>query len=169
MKKPGTFKWTPEADKAFEELKKYLASAPVMVAPRTAEHLKLYLSATPQTASAVLVAEREEPVLPNKHPATPSPQPLDEGAASPGPAPDPSPQVEPATSLTVETPPRVGLDKAPDEPPEEANAATRQTTHVKHPAYFVSTVLRDPRERYPMQQKLLLALLIASRKLRHYF
>ena len=35
--------------------------------------------------------------------------------------------------------------------------------------YFVSTVLRDARERYPMQQKLLLSLLIASRKLRHYF
>ena len=32
MKKTGTFKWTPEADKAFEELKTYLASAPVMVA-----------------------------------------------------------------------------------------------------------------------------------------
>ena len=44
-----------------------------------------------------------------------------------------------------------------------------QTTLVEHPVYFVSTVLRDARERYPMQQKLLLALLIASRKLRHYF
>ena len=35
--------------------------------------------------------------------------------------------------------------------------------------YFVSTMLRDARERYPMQQKLLLTLLIASRKLQHYF
>jgi hypothetical protein len=35
--------------------------------------------------------------------------------------------------------------------------------------YFVSTVLRDTRERYTMQQKLLYTLLIASRKLRHYF
>jgi hypothetical protein len=35
--------------------------------------------------------------------------------------------------------------------------------------YFINTVLRDAREHYPMQQKLLLTLLIASRKLRHYF
>ena len=35
MKKSGTFKWTPEADKAFEDLKKYLASSLVMLAPRT--------------------------------------------------------------------------------------------------------------------------------------
>jgi ribonuclease HI len=35
--------------------------------------------------------------------------------------------------------------------------------------YFISTVLRDAREHYPKQPKLLLALLMASRKLRHYF
>ena len=30
-------------------------------------------------------------------------------------------------------------------------------------------MLRDARERYPIMQKLLLAVLIASRKMRHYF
>jgi hypothetical protein len=35
--------------------------------------------------------------------------------------------------------------------------------------YFVSMVLRGAWERYTMQQKLLYTLLIASRKLRHYF
>ena len=35
--------------------------------------------------------------------------------------------------------------------------------------YFVSTVLQDARARYPMPHKLLLALLVASCKLRHYF
>ena len=40
---------------------------------------------------------------------------------------------------------------------------------VEHPVYFISTVLRDARASYPMPQKLLLALLVASRKLRHYF
>ena len=38
-----------------------------------------------------------------------------------------------------------------------------------HPVYFDSSVLRDARERYPMMQKLLLAILIASRKMRPYF
>jgi hypothetical protein len=40
---------------------------------------------------------------------------------------------------------------------------------VQKPVYFISTVLRDTRERYAMQQKLLYTLLIASRKLCHYF
>ena len=47
MKHTGTFEWTPEADTAFEELKRYLASPPIMVAPRTHEPLVLYLAATP--------------------------------------------------------------------------------------------------------------------------
>ena len=73
MKRSGTFKWTPEAAKAFEDLKRYLASPPIMVAPRPREPLKLYLAATPQTASAVLVDEREEPVLAKQKSASPSP------------------------------------------------------------------------------------------------
>ena len=66
MKRSGTFKWTPKVDMAFEDLKKYLASVPIMVAPRHREPLKLYLSATLQTVSAVLVTEREEPTLPRR-------------------------------------------------------------------------------------------------------
>ena len=34
MKKKGPFEWTPEADRAFQDLKRYLNSPPVMVAPR---------------------------------------------------------------------------------------------------------------------------------------
>ena len=60
MKKKGPFEWTEEADKAFQDLKRYLTSPPVMVAPRPQEPLVLYLAATPYSASAALVAVREE-------------------------------------------------------------------------------------------------------------
>jgi hypothetical protein len=59
MKRTGKFEWTPEADKAFAELKRYLTSPPIMVAPIFREPLLLYIAATPRAASAVLVAERD--------------------------------------------------------------------------------------------------------------
>ena len=49
MKKKGPFEWTPEADLAFQDLKRYLTSPPVMVAPRPLEPLVLYLAATPHS------------------------------------------------------------------------------------------------------------------------
>ena len=52
MKKKGPFEWTEEADNAFEDLKRYLTSPPVMVAPCPQEPLVLYLAATPYSASA---------------------------------------------------------------------------------------------------------------------
>jgi hypothetical protein len=70
LKRSGSFKWTPEADAAFEGLKRYLTSMPIMVAPRSREPLLLYLAATPQTASAAFMAERKEPVQAKK-PAAP--------------------------------------------------------------------------------------------------
>src|SRR3954465_2017064 len=60
MKKKGALEWTEEADKAFQHLKRYLTNPPVMEAPRPREPLVLYLAATPYSASAVLVAVREE-------------------------------------------------------------------------------------------------------------
>ena len=106
-----------------------------MVAPRPGEHLKLYFAATSQTASAVLVAEREELVLSKKDTATPSPEPPDKEAPSSGPEPQNEP-AQPAGTLT-EGSPQENLDKAPEEP----SAATPSTTLVEHPVYFVSTVL----------------------------
>jgi hypothetical protein len=63
MKRTGKFEWTPEADKAFAELKRYLTSPPIMVAPTFHEPFLLYIAATPRTASAVLVAERDAKVI----------------------------------------------------------------------------------------------------------
>ena len=60
MKKKGPFEWTEEADKVFQDLKRYLTSPLVMVAPHPQEPLVLYLAATPYSASAALVAVREE-------------------------------------------------------------------------------------------------------------
>ena len=50
----------PEADVAFEDLKRYRMSPHVMVAARPREPLVLYLAATPHSASAALMAVREE-------------------------------------------------------------------------------------------------------------
>ena len=47
LKKTNHFDWTPEAEQAFQDLKKYLTSPPVLVAPSEGEPLLLYVSATP--------------------------------------------------------------------------------------------------------------------------
>ena len=60
MKRKEPFEWTLEADAAFQDLKRYLTSPPVMVAPRPLEPLVLYLAVTPHSASASLVELRKE-------------------------------------------------------------------------------------------------------------
>jgi hypothetical protein len=160
MKRAGKFEWTPEADQAFAELKRYLTSPPIMVAPTTHEPLLLYIMATPRTASAVLVAERDAKVIAKEEVGPPGPgAPHEEEAAAP-----PVPQEEPPAASPPTEPLSQGNAQKPSE--EEAPGGV---TKVQKPVYFVSTVLRDARERYTMQQKLLYTLLIASRKLRHYF
>jgi hypothetical protein len=106
LKKADKFVWDDEAQKAFEALKESLTTPPVMTPPFLKETLLLYISATTNMVSTVLVAEREE-----------------EGQAYP----------------------------------------------IQRPVYYVSEVLADAKTRYTQPQKLLYALLITSRKLRHYF
>src|SRR3989337_150559 len=59
LKKAGPMKWTPEAEAALQDLRKYLSSPPVLVAPKPQEPLLLYLVVTNQVVSAALVAKRE--------------------------------------------------------------------------------------------------------------
>jgi hypothetical protein len=159
MKRTGKFEWTPETDKAFAELKRYLTSPPIMVAPTFREPLLLYIAATPRTASAVLVAERDAKVIAQEEVGPPDPGAPHEEKVNP-----PVPQEEPPAA----SPPTEPLSQSnAQKPPEEE--APEGVTKVQKPVYFVSTVLHDARERYTMQQKLLYTLLIASRKLRHYF
>ena len=49
----------PEAEAALQDLKKYLSSTPILVAPKPQESLLLYLAATNQVVSVALVAQRE--------------------------------------------------------------------------------------------------------------
>jgi hypothetical protein len=106
LKKAYKFVWDDEAQKVFEDLKESLTTPPIMTPSVPKETLLLYISATTNVVSAVLVAEREE-----------------EGQAYP----------------------------------------------VQRPMYYVSEVLANANTRYTQPQKLLYALLITSRKLRHYF
>ena len=43
--KVGPMKWTPEAEAALQDLKRYLSSTPILVAPKPQEPLLLYLAA----------------------------------------------------------------------------------------------------------------------------
>jgi dsDNA-binding SOS-regulon protein len=54
------FEWTKEADIAFTQLKKVLSTPPVLVAPKEREPLLLYIAATHQVVSTILVVKRSE-------------------------------------------------------------------------------------------------------------
>jgi hypothetical protein len=160
MKRTGKFEWTREADKAFAELKRYLTSPPIMVAPTFRDPLLLYIAETPRTASAVLVAEWDAKVIAKEGIDPPySGAPHEIEAAIPS-----VPQEEPPAATSPTEPLSQG-----DAPTLQEEKTPEDTTKVQKPMYFVSTVLCDAREHYTMQQKVLYTLLITSRKLRHYF
>jgi hypothetical protein len=86
LRKSGPFVWTDDAEEAFQELKRYLTSPPIMVAPEPGEPLLLYIVATAEAVSMVLVAER--PDLPTSHEPTNSST-NGSGSQDPGPAEEP--------------------------------------------------------------------------------
>jgi hypothetical protein len=60
LKKADKFVWDDEAQKVFKALKESLTTPPVMTPPIPKETLILYISATTNVVSMVLVAERDE-------------------------------------------------------------------------------------------------------------
>jgi ribonuclease HI len=106
LKKHERFSWTVEAQEALNKLKVMLTHALILTPPKGDEPLYLYVTATTQVVSAVIVVERTE-----------------EGHALP----------------------------------------------VQRPMYYISEVLSETKARYPQIQKLLYAVVLARRKLRHYF
>nr|GEY91783.1 reverse transcriptase domain-containing protein [Tanacetum cinerariifolium] len=56
--KKSDFRWTAEAEQAFQQLKQHLSELPLLVAPKPQEELIMYLSATYGAVSAVLMTER---------------------------------------------------------------------------------------------------------------
>jgi hypothetical protein len=59
IKKTDKFEWTEEAKEAFESLKIYLTSSPILMPPKKKD-MMLYISATSTMVSAAIVVEREE-------------------------------------------------------------------------------------------------------------
>jgi hypothetical protein len=60
LKKSGKFKWTEQANGAFEKLKAYLISSPVLTPPQKGEDMLLYIAASNMVVSAAIVVERKE-------------------------------------------------------------------------------------------------------------
>jgi hypothetical protein len=60
LKKLEHFSWTLEAEEALTMLKASLTNSPILVPPTTGDPLLLYVTATTQVVSAVLVVERAE-------------------------------------------------------------------------------------------------------------
>ena len=71
--------------------------------------------------------------------------------------------------------PNAGKEEPPAKPgPSKTESAQVRENEQKkkvmqHPVYFVSSLLQGARSRYSGIQKVLFGLLMASRKLRHYF
>ncbi|GJY88175.1 reverse transcriptase domain-containing protein [Tanacetum coccineum] len=62
--KKSDFQWTTEAEAAFKQMKKLIAELPTPTAPMEKEEMIVYLAATREAVSAVLMTEREAKQMP---------------------------------------------------------------------------------------------------------
>ncbi|GKV32843.1 hypothetical protein SLEP1_g41411 [Rubroshorea leprosula] len=60
LREPKNFQWTDECQSAFDELKQYLASAPLLSKPAEGESLCMYLGVTEEAVSSVLLREENK-------------------------------------------------------------------------------------------------------------
>jgi hypothetical protein len=60
LKKTGKFEWTDKAKEAFESLKVYLTSSPILTPLKKHEDMMLYIASTSMVVSAAIVVERQE-------------------------------------------------------------------------------------------------------------
>nr|XP_020181475.1 proline-rich protein 36-like [Aegilops tauschii subsp. strangulata] len=134
MKKKGSFEWTLEADAAFQDLKRYLTSPPVMVAPHPLEPLVLYLASTPHSASATLVAVREERLVKGSWSSTSYPV----GMSRPQ---DGAPEALAAPPVSVA--PKDGIPEAMAAPTHDQPPEVPQSQEVQDPA-DASTLVEHP-------------------------
>jgi hypothetical protein len=116
LRKSGPFVWADNAEEAFQELKRYLTSPPIVVAPEPGEPLLLYIVATAEAVSMVLVVERPDPLAAHEHGSSSA---SGSGSRDPGPAVGPEagqtagpqlPEVIPAHSDTGSQPPETTSD-----------------------------------------------------------
>ena len=128
LKKAGPMEWTPEAEAALQDLKKYLSSMQLLVAPKPQEPLLLYLAAPNQVVSAALVAQRE----------------VDEEAVMAAEPADGKPKIPLAG-------PGAGKARPPEESdatkavPAQSSEVVQKKNMMQHPVYFVSSLLQGAR------------------------
>jgi hypothetical protein len=168
----------------FQELKRHLTSPPVIVAPEPSEPLLLYIAATSEAVSMVLVAEQPDPH--NTHELGSSSA-DGSGSQDPGPVEEPraitaaGSQSSEATagphdqavvgSQTSEVSSGTKDRELPGPASMEIDAPDPpgRVRTVQRLVYYISEVLHEAKIRYLEVHKLLYAVLIISRKLCHYF
>jgi hypothetical protein len=60
LKKSGKFEWTGEVDEAFQKLKEYLSTSPMLTPLEKREPLLLYIAATTVVSTTIIVEWVEE-------------------------------------------------------------------------------------------------------------